>query len=97
MRKHRSSTAVATPPAPTTLFDTSASKQPFTWGRVPSRDEALHIAGQSGAWAYIGAMECGPFYRYLLLVRYSERMNTMAARAVVLAGWVLEDRETGGR
>ncbi len=89
--------AVAQPQAPTTLFATSASKQPFTWGRVPSRDEALHIAGQSGAWAYIGAMECGRDWQYLLLVRNSERMDAMAARAVVPAGWVLEDKETGVR
>lgn len=83
--------AIATPekPAPTTLFDTSpASKQPFTWGRVPSRDEALVIAGQSGVWSYAGAMECGPFEQYVLLVRYSERLNAPAPR-----GWL---RPPGG-
>ena len=88
---------VTAPPAPTTLFDTTASKQPFTWGRVPSRDEALHVAGQSGAWAYVDAMECGKFEQYLLLARNGERMNAWAARAVVPAGWVLEDKEAGVR
>lgn len=84
--------AVATPEKPTTLFDTRDARQPFTWGRVPSRDEALTIAGQTGAWAYVGVMECGRFYQFVLLVRYGERMDAKAARAVVLAGWVLEDR-----
>lgn len=86
--------AVATPSAPTTLFDTSpAHKQPFTWGRVPHADEALTIAGQSGVWSYAGAMECGAFEQYVLLVRYSERLNASAARVVAPAGWVLEERE----
>lgn len=83
----------ATPSAPTTLFDTSASKQPFTWGRVPHADEALTIAGRPGAWSYVGAMECGPFEQYVLLVRYGERLNAQAARVVAPAGWVLEDKQ----
>lgn len=92
MRNRRAAVATPAPPAPTTLFDTANTRQPFTWGRVPSRDEALTIAGQPGAWAYIGVMECGRFEQYLLLVRYSERMNAKADRAVVPAGWVLEDK-----
>lgn len=91
----RTRTRTAQRPAtmPTTLFNTANTRQPFTWGRVPARDEALTIAGQVGAWAYVGAMECGRFEQYVLLVRYSERMNAQAARAVVPAGWVLEDKE----
>lgn len=89
--------AVATPSAPTTLFDTTASKQPFTWGRAPHADEALTIAGQPGAWSYRGVMECGRDWQYVLLVRYDERLNASAARVVAPAGWVLEDREAGVR
>lgn len=92
MRNRRAAVATPEKPAPTTLFDTSASKQPFTWGRVPSRDEALTIAGQPGAWSYVGVMECGRDWQYVLLVRYGERLNTQASRVVAPAGWVLEDR-----
>ena len=99
MRSRKAATtAVATPqPTRTALFDTSpASKQPFTWGRVPARDEALTIAGQPGAlYSYVGAMECGRDWQYVLLVRYAERMDATAARVVVLAGWVLEEKEAG--
>ncbi len=83
---------MAEPPPRTALFDTSAHVQPFTWGRVPARDEALTIAGQPGYWSFRGVMECGALYQFVLLVRYSERMDAQAARVVVLAGWVLEAR-----
>lgn len=93
MRNRRAAVATPEKPAPrATLSDTTASKQPFTWGRVPSRDEALTIAGQPGAWSYVGAMECGRFEQYVLLVRYSERLDASAVRVVAPAGWVLEDK-----
>lgn len=92
--RSKAAAAVAEKPA-TALFDTSAHLQPFTWGRIPARDEALQIAGQPGAWSYRGVMECGRDYQYVLLVRYSERMDASAARVVALAGWVLETRVAG--
>ena len=93
MRKSKAAVTVATPEKPrTALFDTSPDRQPFTWGRVPARDEALTIAGQPGVWSYRGVMECGRDYQYVLLVRYSERMDAKAARVVALAGWVLESK-----
>ena len=91
MRTSKAAVAVAESPR-TALFDTSPDKQPFTWGRVPDRDEALTIAGQPGYYSYRGVMECGRDYQYVLLVRYSERMDAQAARVVVLAGWVLESK-----
>ncbi len=81
------------PPQQAAMWDVS-KLQPFTWGRVPSRDEALQIAGQLGYWSYRGAMECGALYQFVLLVRYSERMDTKAACTVAPAGWVLESRVT---
>lgn len=91
--RHRKAVVATPQPTRTALFDTSpASKQPFTWGRVPARDEALTIAGQPGVWSYVGAMECGRDWQYVLLVRYSERMDATAQRVVVLAGWVLEEK-----
>lgn len=91
MRNRKATVAVAEKPA-TALFDTSSGVQPFTWGRVPDRDEALTIAGQPGYYSYRGVMECGRDYQYVLLVRYAERMDAQAARVVALAGWVLETR-----
>ncbi len=92
MRKSKA--AVATPEKPrTALFDVSPHLQPFTWGRIPACDEALTIAGQPGVWSFRGVMECGALYQYVLLVRYGERMDAQAARVVVLAGWVLEEKQ----
>ena len=77
----------------TAQIDVSPHVQPFTWGRIPARDEALTIAGQPGqVWSYRGVMECGALYQFVLLVRYSERHDAQAARVVALAGWVLETR-----
>ncbi len=90
----RRSKAAVAEPLRTALFDTSPrSMQPFTWGRIPARDEALTIAGQPGVWSYRGVMECGRDEQYVLLVRYGERMDAQAARVVVLAGWVLEEKQ----
>lgn len=65
----------------------------LVWGRWPSPDARLSVAGHSGVWAYAGCEECGREMRFVWVVPWALRANKLTTRYVAPVEWVSVEDE----